>query len=102
MIEAIYAEIQDLVNRGTFQAFLRTELPDGANLITARYVLSIKSEENKEERYNAIYVTGGHLDIMKDYLVHGAQTIQYVSLNIILVVAKIKGFHIWVVDFKLV
>ena len=49
MIEAKYAEIRDLVNRGTFRAVLRTELPDGANLITARYVLAIKSDEDKEE-----------------------------------------------------
>ena len=42
------------------------------------------------------------MDIMKDYLVHDAQTIQYVSIRIFLVVAKIKGFRIWVVDVKLV
>ena len=63
-------------------------------MITARYVLAIKSDEDKEEQYKARYVAGGHLDIMKDYLVHGVQTIQCVSDRIILVVAKIKGFHI--------
>ena len=101
MIEAKYAEIRDLVNKGTFRAFLRTELPDGANLITARYVLAIKSEEDKKELYKARYVAGGHLDIMKDYLIHGAQTIQCVSIRMILVVAKTEGFRIWIVDVKL-
>ena len=38
---------------------------------------------------------------MKDYVVHGAQTIQEVSIRIIFVVAKIKGFRTWVVDVKL-
>ena len=38
---------------------------------------------------------------MKDYLVHGAQTIQYVPVGIILVAAKIKGFRIWLVDAEL-
>ena len=38
---------------------------------------------------------------MTDYLVHGAQTIQCVSLHIILVFAKIKSFRIGVVDVKL-
>ena len=70
-------------------------------MITARYVLAIKSNEDKEERYKARYVAGGHLDIMKDYLVHGAQTIQCVSVRITLVIAKAKGFRIWVVDVKL-
>ena len=70
MIEAKYAEIRDLIKRGTFRAVLRAELSDSANLITSRYVLAIKSEENKEERNKARYVAGGHLGIMKDYLVH--------------------------------
>ena len=38
---------------------------------------------------------------MKDYLVHGAQTIQCLSARIILVVMKIKRFRIWVVHVKL-
>ena len=38
---------------------------------------------------------------MKDYLVHGAQTIECVSVRIILDVTKIKGFRICVVDVKL-
>ena len=101
MIEAEYAKIRDLVSRGTFPAVLRIELLDGANLITARYVFSKKSNEDKEERHKARYVTGGYLDIMKDYLVHGAQIIPCVSVHIILVVTKIKGFHIRIVDVKL-
>ena len=46
MTEAKYAERRDLVNRGTFRAMIRKELPDGTNLITARYVLVIKSDED--------------------------------------------------------
>ena len=90
IIENKYAEIQDQDNRGIFQAVLRTELSDDASLITTRYVIFIKSDEDKEERYKARYVSGGHLDIMKDYLIHDAQTIKCVSVLIILGVAKIK------------
>ena len=72
IIETEYTEIQDLVNKGTYRIVLRTELPDDASLITARYIISIKSGEEKEERYNVKYIIGGHLDIMKDYLVRGA------------------------------
>ena len=50
MIEAKYVGIWNLVNRGIFWAVLRTELPEGANLITAIYVFAIKSDENKKER----------------------------------------------------
>ena len=41
------------------------------------------------------------MDIIKDCVVHGAQTIQCVSVCIIQVVSRIKGFRIWVVDVKL-
>ena len=61
-----------------------------------------KLDKDKEERHKVRYVSVGHLDIMKRYLAHGAQTIQCVSVRLIFVVAKIKGFHIWVVDVKLV
>ena len=42
MIEAKYAEIRALVKRANIRAELRTGLPDGANLETARYVLAIQ------------------------------------------------------------
>ena len=38
---------------------------------------------------------------MKDYLVHSAQTMQCVSIRIVLIVAKIKVFRIWVIDVEL-
>ena len=45
-------------------------------------------------------MAGGHWDIMKGYLVHGSKSIQCVSVCIILVVAKLKRFRIWVLDLK--
>ena len=81
---------------------LITEIQDSASLITARLFLAIKPDEDQEERYKVRYVAIGHLHIMKDYLVHGEQTIQCVSVGIILVDAKIRCFHIRVVDVKLI
>ena len=59
MMDAKYAKIRDLINRGTFRAVLRIELHECENMITTRYVLRIKSNEDKEERYKAIYVASG-------------------------------------------
>ena len=80
---------------------LKKEFSNGASLIIARYVLAIKSDKEKEERYKKRCVAGGLLGVMKDYLVQGEHTSQLVSACIILVVAKIKGFRVWVVDVKL-
>ena len=38
---------------------------------------------------------------MKNYLVHGTLTNQCVTVRIIVVVAEIKGFRLWVVADKL-
>ena len=58
MIEAKYAEKQNMANRGTFRGVLGTEVPDGASLITTRYVFALKSDKDKEGRYKAGYVAG--------------------------------------------
>ena len=94
MIEAKYAQIRNPISRVMFQAVLRTGLPDGSNTITARCVLAIKSSGDKEERYKEKYEAGGHLDIMKDYLVHGEQTIQCVYVRILVTIAKSEGFRV--------
>ena len=95
-----YAEIQDLVNRSTFRAVLRTELPDGENPGNSKIGQCHKVRRRQRRTIKATYVAGELLGMMKDYLVHGAQTIQHLSVHIILVVANIKGIHIWVVDVK--
>ena len=75
MMEAKYAEIRELDNRGTFRAVPGAELQDGESLITVKCVLAIKSDEGKEEWCKERYVADGHVDIMKDYLIHGAQNV---------------------------
>ena len=51
-------------------------------MIGARYLLAIKSDEDKNERYKARCVAGGHLYIMRDPLVCRAQMIQCLSVRI--------------------
>ena len=43
MKNAISSEVRDLLRRGTFKVILKEELPDGANALTARFVLAIIS-----------------------------------------------------------
>ena len=38
MAKAIQDEARDLLRRGTFKVILKEEIPDGANVLTARYV----------------------------------------------------------------
>ena len=38
MVKAIQDEVRDLFCWGTFKVILKEEIPDGANVLTARYV----------------------------------------------------------------
>ena len=85
---------------GNIQSNSRSELPDGANILTARFVLAIKSNADGEVKYKARYVVGGHRDSMKHYLVHGAQTLQASSVRLLLALAAALDFGVWSSDVK--
>ena len=58
MIRIISSEVRDLLKRGTFKVLLQEELPDGANVLTARFVLAIKSNADNKVKYKARYGVG--------------------------------------------
>ena len=97
MKAAIKDEVQNLLKRGTF----KEELADGANALTARFALSIKSTVDGEIKYKTRYVIGGHRDVLKHYLVHGVQTLQASSVPLLFALACAHGFDIWSSDVKL-
>ncbi len=75
MHEAIKCEVRELLQRSTFKVVVKEELPDGANALTARFVLEIKSNSVGKIKYKARYVVGGHRDTLKHYMAHGVQTL---------------------------
>ena len=101
MQKAILAEVRDLLRRGTFKVVLKEELPDGANALTARFVLAIKSTVDGKVKYKARYVMGGHRDRLKNFLVHDAQTVSPSSTRLFLCLSAMFDFKIWSFDVKL-
>ncbi len=102
MKAAIRSEVQDLLHRATFKVIFKSELPNGANTLTARFVLAVKSNSDAKIKYKARYVFGGHPDQLKHYLVHGAQTLQASSARLFLAFAAGYNFDVWTSDVKLV
>ena len=51
MEKAKYSEIRDLIKRGSFKLICERGLQDGANCLTARFVLCIKSAIDGNVRY---------------------------------------------------
>ena len=75
MAKAIQEEVRDILRCGTFKVIIKEEILDGSNVLTARYVLAIKSKLNEQIKFKARYVIGGHRDMIKHYLVHSAHTL---------------------------
>ena len=73
MTDAKRAEIKGIMERGTFKVILREEIPPNGNVLPGRFVLSIKSTENGEEKFKARYVVGGHRDRHEAFMVHVVQ-----------------------------
>ena len=101
MRNAINYELQDLLRRRTFKFILKEELLDGANALTARFVLAIKSKAGEQVKYKARYAIGGHRDFMKHYILHGAQTLQPSSARLLLALATMYVFAVRSSDVKL-
>ena len=53
-------------------------------------------------RCEARYVIGGHRENLKNYLIHGAQTLQAHSARLLIALASAQCFDIWPSDIKLV
>ncbi len=83
METAIRSEVRDLLRRRTFKVLRNSELPDGANALTAHFVLAIKSNTHGQVKYKVRYVIGGHRDKLKHFLVHGAQTLEALSARLL-------------------
>lgn len=94
-------EIHGLLDRETFKFILREDVPPDANILPDRFVLSIKSTEDSETEYKARYVIGGHLDRMKDIMVHSATTLHPQSIRLLLALTAMFGFDIWSADVLL-
>lgn len=56
MKQAKRAEVDELLRRGTFKVVPRSELTNSANVLTARFVLAIKSNTDGNIKYKARYV----------------------------------------------
>ena len=101
MRRAVMNEVRDLLKQGTFKVMLKEELPDGANALTARFVLAIKSNADSAIKFKARYVIGGHRDQLKHYMVNGAQTLQCSSARLNIALESMCEFDVWSTDVEL-
>ena len=100
MTSAKKAEIRNLLKRGTFKVILREDIPNDANVLPGRFVLTIKSTDDNRAKFKSRYVISGHRDKLKRVMVHSSQTLQPASNRLLLAMASMFGFHVWTADVR--
>ena len=99
-MEAKKREINGLMNKNTWKVIDQDIIPKNANILSGRFVLSIKNANTDEESYKARYVVQGHKDREKSLLVHNSTTVRQSSTRLIMALAATFGFRIWSQDVK--
>ena len=91
-------KINGLIKRGTWKIVARNEVPENANVMGGRYVLTIKDEGTNTEVWKARFIVQGYRDKLKTSLVHDTSTARQYSVRIRIGIATIFGFPLFSTD----
>lgn len=91
-------ELEGLARSGVYQVVLKEDVSDNANVRGGRSVLAIKDKGSENKVYKARYVTQGHKDVEKPFLVHNSSNIKQNSVRLSLSLVALFGFRIWSPD----
>lgn len=98
MNDAIKKEVDGLMKRKAFKIVKRKDIPKGANVIPLKLVLALKSDIDNAIRNKARWTAGGHRDRRKNFLVHSSQSVQPWSSRLLLGLAEMLEFSLWLED----
>ena len=93
-------EIEGLARRGTWRVVCAEDLPEKANVMGGRFVLTIKNKDTHEEIFKARFVVQGHKDSQKFSLLHKAATLHLRSIRLLLCLASTFHFRVWTQDIS--
>lgn len=94
-IQAKRKEAEGLMKRKIWKVVKRRDVPLDANVIGARFVLSIKNYQTPNEAAKARYVAQGYNDKEKQFIVHDVNIMRPTSSRLILSTAAVKQFRLF-------
>lgn len=96
--QAVQEEISSLVENGTWEEYI---LPKGGNLVSTKWVFTIKTKDNKIERFKARLVARGFSQVLgKDYNETFAPTVRLDTLRLFLAIIAKENLECWHFDIK--
>jgi Reverse transcriptase (RNA-dependent DNA polymerase) len=97
---AMKKEIEGIVEKETWMVTIKSELPPGANVLSGRFVITIKDIGTDKELYKARYVVQGHRDKEKTSMVHQNTTAKQQSTRLLTGLAAKFGFRVCTHDVQ--
>lgn len=94
------AEIPNSLDRGTVKVFPKSKVPKGSNILSARFVQSIKTTADGNNKVNVRYVVGGHRDKLKDFMFHSSTTAEPSNFLPLHSRSMLFGFTVWTGDVR--
>lgn len=76
-------EHNEMYSQGVFEEVHRRDVPNHAVIIPSKFFHAIKNVGTKDEEYKARYSADGHLDKMKDFMIHDATNLRHGSMRLI-------------------
>lgn len=98
MREAGDKELFGLIQRGTFQALKRRNLPQSAIPMPGKVFYALKSTQEGTAKAKVRYFFCENRDNLKQTIVHESSTVQGPSLRLALSVAQLLNFEVWNAD----
>lgn len=96
--EAIKKELGSLKQSGCSEEIEKRHLPTVPNILTSRFVYTLKQIGSSNEKAKARLVAQGHTDIDKPYIFHDSISMKQPSLRIIITFACVNGYPLWFQD----
>ena len=93
------AEVNGLLKRSVWEVVDEQDLEPDANIIGARFDLTLKNAGTKNEKPKARFVGQGYNDRMKEFAVHNCPTLRQSSTRFLLSIAAVSNYRISMVDF---
>lgn len=94
LLSAICKKVQDLMNKKNISESEYDKTATGSNVVSTRFVFSIKNVRTAYQSHNGRLVVQGHLRRDNNCIVHERTSVKHSSLQIILSYATINHFKL--------
>lgn len=91
-------ELDDLFEQGMVKLVKAEDIPKDAIILPNRTVYAIKNSGTLEELYKARITAGGHMDDMKELMIHSSVNLKHGSVRMITSTAANKRWKLWSKD----